>query len=343
MNGHLCRCGTYRRMMKAIQLASDPDDGRTRNDRAARRSDRSRGATCSRAAPSSWVSASRAWRFRSVAAAPGDVAGPPDPNAVDSWIAIHADNTATLFLGKIEMGQGNTTGLMQIAGEELELDISQMRRCGSTPTSRRNRARPRRVRRSIAAARRCGPPRRRRARRCWRAPPCGSAFRPAASRIARGRVDRRRTGPLGDLWRASRRQAVQDKFTGTAPQKLRANTGSSAPMSPASTFRTSARAVHAHAARAAARHAPRACRAAARAARVRRACQTARHRRTLDQADIPGARVVRKGDFVGVVAEREWDAIKAAAALKVTWEPTPALPVRRCLCGDARGKDDTTR
>ena len=28
--------------------------------------------------------------------------------------------------------------------------------------------------------------------------------------------------------------------------------------------------------------------------------------------DIP-ARIVRKGDFVGVVAEREWDAIKAAA------------------------------
>ena len=29
-------------------------------------------------------------------------------------------------------------------------------------------------------------------------------------------------------------------------------------------------------------------------------------------ADIPGARVVRRGDFVGVVAEREWDAVRAA-------------------------------
>src|SRR5262249_30287900 len=43
-------------------------------------------------------------------------------------------------------------------------------------------------------------------------------------------------------------------------------------------------------------------------------------------ADIPSARVVRKGDFVGVIAEREWDAIKAARALKVTWQESSALP-----------------
>ncbi len=34
---------------------------------------------------------------------------------------------------------------------------------------------------------------------------------------------------------------------------------------------------------------------------------------------ISGARVVQKGDFLGVVAEREWDAIEAARLLKVTW------------------------
>jgi len=41
--------------------------------------------------------------------------------------------------------------------------------------------------------------------------------------------------------------------------------------------------------------------------------------------DIP-ARIVRKGDFVGIVAENEWDAIRAARALKVTWQETSALP-----------------
>jgi nicotinate dehydrogenase subunit B len=43
--------------------------------------------------------------------------------------------------------------------------------------------------------------------------------------------------------------------------------------------------------------------------------------------DIPGlVAVVRIGDFVGVVAEREENALKAAAQLKVTWKPTPTLP-----------------
>ncbi|MFA6180361.1 MAG: molybdopterin cofactor-binding domain-containing protein, partial [Candidatus Methylopumilus sp.] len=43
--------------------------------------------------------------------------------------------------------------------------------------------------------------------------------------------------------------------------------------------------------------------------------------------DIPGlVAVVRIADFVGVVAEREENAVKAAAQLKVTWKPTPKLP-----------------
>ncbi|QOZ24543.1 molybdopterin cofactor-binding domain-containing protein [Bradyrhizobium sp. CCBAU 51753] len=42
--------------------------------------------------------------------------------------------------------------------------------------------------------------------------------------------------------------------------------------------------------------------------------------------DIPGlVAVVRIGDFVGVVAEREENAIKAAAQLKLSWKPGPAL------------------
>lgn len=43
--------------------------------------------------------------------------------------------------------------------------------------------------------------------------------------------------------------------------------------------------------------------------------------------NIPGlVAVVRIGDFVGVVAEREENAILAAAQLKVSWKPTPTLP-----------------
>ncbi|MEK7918061.1 molybdopterin cofactor-binding domain-containing protein [Burkholderia contaminans] len=44
-------------------------------------------------------------------------------------------------------------------------------------------------------------------------------------------------------------------------------------------------------------------------------------------ADVPGlVAVVAIGDFVGVVAEREEHAIRAARQLRVTWRPRPALP-----------------
>jgi CO/xanthine dehydrogenase Mo-binding subunit len=43
--------------------------------------------------------------------------------------------------------------------------------------------------------------------------------------------------------------------------------------------------------------------------------------------DIPGARVVWEKDLIGVVAEHEWDAIRAADKLKVTWtEVKPPFP-----------------
>jgi nicotinate dehydrogenase subunit B len=43
--------------------------------------------------------------------------------------------------------------------------------------------------------------------------------------------------------------------------------------------------------------------------------------------NIPGlVAVVRIGDFVGVIAEREENAVKAATKLKVSWKPTPTLP-----------------
>jgi nicotinate dehydrogenase subunit B len=51
-------------------------------------------------------------------------------------------------------------------------------------------------------------------------------------------------------------------------------------------------------------------------------------------AHIPGARHFVKGDFVAVVAETEWQAIRAARALMVTWTDAPPA-----LGGEARGFD----
>ena len=42
--------------------------------------------------------------------------------------------------------------------------------------------------------------------------------------------------------------------------------------------------------------------------------------------DIAGARIVRRGNFVAVAAAREWDAVRAARQLKVTWDGFAPLP-----------------
>jgi CO/xanthine dehydrogenase Mo-binding subunit len=52
--------------------------------------------------------------------------GPPDPQTVDAFIAIHADNTASIKTGRVELGQGSNTGLLMIAAEELDMDVGQL-------------------------------------------------------------------------------------------------------------------------------------------------------------------------------------------------------------------------
>src|SRR5947207_1011643 len=50
---------------------------------------------------------------------PGALVGPfqPNPDQLDTWIAIHGDNTATIYIGYVELGQGNSTALLQMAAE----------------------------------------------------------------------------------------------------------------------------------------------------------------------------------------------------------------------------------
>jgi CO/xanthine dehydrogenase Mo-binding subunit len=54
-------------------------------------------------------------------------------------------------------------------------------------------------------------------------------------------------------------------------------------------------------------------------------------------AGIPGARALRRGDFIGVVAPREWDAVRAAQALVVEWESPDTLPGVAALHEQMRG------
>ena len=51
--------------------------------------------------------------------------------------------------------------------------------------------------------------------------------------------------------------------------------------------------------------------------------------------------MIRKGDFIGVVAENEWDAVRAAQQLKVTWDNAAGAAGKRgAVRADARREDD---
>ena len=60
--------------------------------------------------------------------------------------------------------------------------------------------------------------------------------------------------------------------------------------------------------------------------------------------DIPGLKaVVRIGDFVGVIAEREENAAKAAAQLKLSWKVVPTLPDLKDIATALRANPSTPR
>jgi nicotinate dehydrogenase subunit B len=255
----------------------------------------------------------------------GTVAGPPDAKQIDTWIAIHADNTATVYIGFAELGQGASTALPMIAAEELDLDMSQVKTVrldtnvtpnqgGTYSSASINRGGPQ-VRTAAAEAR--------------------LALLNMASKklstpvdqltVSRGVVSvngANRSVTYGDLVGG---KLFNLPFTGTAPVKPPADyklVGTRFPrndtpekVSGRYTYLQHLRPdgiLHARVVR------PRGQRAYGAGAKVL----------SIDEASIrsiPGARLLRKADFVGVVAEHEWDAVRAAQQLKVTWDTTPTL------------------
>lgn len=45
----------------------------------------------------------------------------PDFHQLDSWIVIHEDNSATFYVGKTDLGQGTGTGFRQLMSDELDI------------------------------------------------------------------------------------------------------------------------------------------------------------------------------------------------------------------------------
>jgi nicotinate dehydrogenase subunit B len=273
----------------------------------------------------------------------GVVSGPPDPNQVDSYIAIHADNTATLYAGYVELGQGGPTALRQVAAEELDLDFEQVKTVtvdtfvstdgftaasrtaaiGGTET-RAAAAEARRVLLELAAERLDAPV--------------------ADLTVAKGVVsvanDARRSVTYADL--------VADKSFDRTFEQVRYNGGIELPRkNPDNAIPKRREAYGIVGARVARPDIAEKIRGTYRYVQQVRLPGMLHGRVVwprgqgahgisnptvagIDEssiAEIAGVRIVRRKNFVGVVAEREWDAVRAARQLKVTWERfAPALP-----------------
>ena len=249
-----------------------------------------------------------------------------DLKQVDTWLAIHADNTATVYIGFAELGQGASTALLQVAGDELDLDMSQMKTVpldttvspnqgGTYSSAAINRGSPQ-VRNAAAEARR--------------------ALLQLASTRLETPVDRltvtrgvvsvtgtpQRSVTYGALLGDTR---FNVEVTGSAPTKAARDyrlVGTSQPRQEMPD-KVSGRYVYMQHVRVPGMLHGRVVRPSGQSAFGVTPKAT-----RIDEASIRGipARIVRRGDFIGVVAEREWDAVRAARALKVEWEIRPALP-----------------
>jgi CO/xanthine dehydrogenase Mo-binding subunit len=275
----------------------------------------------------------------------GAMAGPPDPKQIDSWLAIHSDNTATVYIGYVELGQGSTTSLLQVSAEELDLDMSQVstirldtnitpNQGGTYSSSSIARGSPA-IRTAAAEAR--------------------QALLQLASKKLGAPVDRltvskgvvRVGGIAGESGSVTYGELVGDgqfnlAFTGRAPLKPVADykiVGKS-PSRNDIPDKVSGKYVYLQHVRLPGMVHGRVVRprgqgvygAGAKVASIDEA----------SIAQIPGARVLRKGDFVGVVAPREWDAVRAAQQLKITWDLPATLTGNGDALYDAMRAETTT-
>src|SRR5512142_2278378 len=51
---------------------------------------------------------------------------PVDPTEVDSFLAVHADGSVTVYTGKVDLGTGLRIAIRQMAAEELELPVERV-------------------------------------------------------------------------------------------------------------------------------------------------------------------------------------------------------------------------
>jgi CO/xanthine dehydrogenase Mo-binding subunit len=254
-------------------------------------------------------------------AEPGPVAPPGD--ALDSWLVIGRDERVTVYAGKVELGTGVSTALRQIVAEELDvpleritwvqgdsqLTVDQGRTVGSGSIKRGGAQ----LRRAAAEARQ-------------------ALLELAAAKLnvpaAELQVSDGMVSVGGD---ASRRLTFGALIGGG---RFERTISGRAPVKPASGYKLVGRPVprveipakvtgthvYVHDVRLPGM-------VHGRVVRPPRMGATLVSLDDQTAARLPGViRVVRKGTFVGIVAEREEQAVRAAKALSPNWNATPVLP-----------------
>jgi CO/xanthine dehydrogenase Mo-binding subunit len=251
---------------------------------------------------------------------------PLAPDVVDSFLAIHADGSVTLFAGKVDIGTGGRIAMRQIVAEELDVPIDRIamiegdtaltpdqgRTAGSYGISRGGAQ----LRQAAATARQAllGLAAQRLGRRLEDLEVADGVVRAkdGGAPVAYGElIGDRRFGLSVD-----RGVALKD------PQRFRfIGKPLARPDIPA---KVTGRHRYLHDLTLPGMLHGRVIRPPALGATLVAVDESS-------IVSIPGARVVRLGSFLGVVAEREWDTVRAARLLRARWSAGTGLPDHKTL------------
>jgi nicotinate dehydrogenase subunit B len=243
------------------------------------------------------------------------------PDAVDSYLAVHADGSVTVFVGKVDIGTGGRIAMRQLVGEELDVSLERITMIeGDTALTPNQGA----TAGSYGIAR------------------GGAQLRQAAATAREAllaQAAQRLNRPGGDLRIANGVVSATDGSASLSygdligDRALNLKVDGKAPLKPHDRFRFIGKSL------------PRPDMAAKVTghhhylhdlvlpgmlhARVIRPPAFGATLVSVDEssiAGIAGARVVRIQSFLAVVAEREWDAVRAARALQTKWTAGTGLP-----------------
>ncbi len=266
---------------------------------------------------------------------------PPDATQVDTWLAINADNTVTMFPPKMEFGQGTWTGFRQIVADELDVPVATI----SIPPWDTGSAHPFTNNPSSSTVASNGTAQ------------GGPALRQAAAEARRtllglasaqlGVSAASLTVSNGVVSGGGKSVKYSDLLGGKLFNATIGTSGNAAPLKPTSSYKvvgtrvprfdipdvvTGAKTFVQNVRVPGMLHG-RVVRPRGQANYFSLAPEGGGYANftllSVDESSIkhiPNAQVVRKGNFLGVVAPKEYDAIQAAAQLRVKWSESDTLP-----------------